>query len=257
MKPMTKAICFTFFIFSFFPMANAALSSDWAAGLFELGNKAYERSDFDSAIGCYQKIIANGIENPTVYYNLANAFFRQNRMGYAVLYYEKAKVLDPDDEDIQANLLFARAHLMDKIPEPGISFFMKVITKLYGLFSLKTTTLIASALFFLICICTILGIFARYNGRLICIYAGMIFFLLFLCFGTSLSFKIYQQEKIKYAVVLSPVVSALNEPDGSQALFSMHEGTKFQIRKRLDNWMLISLPNAMAGWIKAADAGEI
>ena len=231
--------------------------NDRAQSMFELGNNAYEKGNYDSAIVYYEKITVSGIKNSSVYYNLANACFRKSRLGYAVLYYEKARNLEPNDEDIIANIRFAKANLTDKISEPAVGFFTRALLKVYGVLSLRATTIMVSIMYLLVCLCIILGIFAGYNGRLFSIYIGTVFFLLLLVFGTSLAFKINQYEKIRYAVVLSSVVSVRNEPEGSQTLFSVHEGTKFRIRKRLDNWLLVSLPNGMAGWIAKEDVGEI
>jgi hypothetical protein len=42
-------------------------------------------------------------------YNLANSYARAGKPGLAVLYYERAALLAPGDEDIQANLEYVRA----------------------------------------------------------------------------------------------------------------------------------------------------
>lgn len=41
-------------------------------------------------------------------YNLANAYARAGKPGFAVLNYERAKLLDPNDPDIEANLNHVR-----------------------------------------------------------------------------------------------------------------------------------------------------
>jgi tetratricopeptide (TPR) repeat protein len=257
-KCLLKGILQSFFFILFFSGASlGSLPEGMAARLFETGNKAYEQGLYDSAVSCYTQILQNGIRNAEVYYNLGNAYFRMNRIGLAMLNFEKAKMIRPDDEDIEANIKFAAASLVDKIPEPQIGFFGNVLLKLNSLLTLNQTTLMVSILFFLICFCMIFGVFASYNGRLIAIYSGVILFVFFLASGGSLAFKINGYENVKYAVVLSPTIDALNEPDGSQVLFSVHEGIKFEIRKHLSDWVLISLPNGMTGWTRSKDLGEI
>lgn len=246
------------FILIIFSASNVhAENSALAANLFRLGNQAYEAGNYDSAVMCYQKIITNGTRNAAVYYNLGNALFRQNRLGYAILYYEKGLSLSPNDEDIAANLKYASASIMDKPPEPQVGFFSKVFLTAYGFLNLKQTTVLASVLFALICILAISGLFSGYNGRLISIYFGVFLSICLLAAGTSLAFKINDYENVRHAIVLSPIVDALNEPNGTQTLFSVHEGTKFRIEKRLNDWVLVSLPNGMAGWVQVKDLGEI
>lgn len=236
---------------------SAAAESHLLLGMYDLGNKEYQAGNYDSAVACYKKVADNGIENSSVYYNLANAYFRQNKLGYAILYYEKAKLISPDDEDIASNLKYVRASIVDKITEPEVGFFVKVLSGLQDLLSLKLSTIVTSILFFLICLTIILAIFSRYNGRIIAVYILVILSLIFVISGTSLAYKIYQYENVKYAVVLSPVVDIVNEPDGLSTLFTVHEGSKFLIRKRLNNWLLVSLPNGMSGWIEEKHLGGI
>jgi len=238
-------------------------SSSFAAGnayvqrLFESANKAYEAGQYDEAISGYERIVGQGIENPDVYYNLANACFRQNSLGRAILYYEKAKQLAPGDEDISANLAFARSRLTDKIPEPAVGFFSQALQKAHEALPLNLNVWIVSLLYFGVCAVVIAAIFLGHAGRVVSIYLGIVFSAALLIFGLSLAVKIHDREKTQYAIVLSPSVEALNEPEGRQTLFSVHEGMKFQVRKTLDEWALVSLPNGMAGWVRASDLGKI
>jgi len=75
--------------------------------------------------------------------------------------------------------------------------------------------------------------------------------------GISTTVKIYELEKLSYAILLTPSSEARNEPDGSKVLFTAHEGTKFQIRKINGSWALVSLPNGVSGWIELKKLGKI
>jgi hypothetical protein len=54
-------------------------------------------------------------------YNLANAYARQGKPGMAVLNYERASLLSPNDPDIDANLSYVRAS--SHLPAPSRSTF--------------------------------------------------------------------------------------------------------------------------------------
>ncbi len=52
--------------------------------------------------------VPTGGYSAAAFYNLANAYARANKPGLAVLNYERAKLLDPRDPDVAANLLRVR-----------------------------------------------------------------------------------------------------------------------------------------------------
>src|SRR6185295_12270070 len=60
-------------------------------------------------------IINTGEVAPEIYFNLGNSYYKTNNIGYAILNYERAKKLSPDDEDINVNLKLANQKTEDKI----------------------------------------------------------------------------------------------------------------------------------------------
>jgi hypothetical protein len=58
-------------------------------------------------------------------YNLANAYARQGKPGMAVLNYERASLLSPNDPDIDANLSYVRAS--SHLPAPSRSTFDRMV----------------------------------------------------------------------------------------------------------------------------------
>jgi hypothetical protein len=58
-------------------------------------------------------------------YNLANAYARQGKPGMAVLNYERAALLSPNDPDIDANLSYVRAS--SHLPAPSRGIFDRVV----------------------------------------------------------------------------------------------------------------------------------
>ncbi len=256
---MSKIVkIFMFVVLCFFVLNAGVKEHYWATGMFNSGNDYYEKGKYDSAIVAYEKICKNGIRNADVYYNLANSYFRNDNIGMAILNYEKAKLLKPDDEDINANLNFVKANIVDKVPEPPTGILYRFLKYINVVISLHIATITVSILFFLISICIIIWIIStRYNYRLVVTYFGIIFLIFELVFGSLLAFKINNYENVRHAIVIVSVIDVKNEPEGTQTLFSVHEGTKFKIRKRLNGWLLVSLPNGMAGWIPEQDVGLI
>jgi hypothetical protein len=101
------------------------------------------------------------------------------------------------------------------------------------------------------------ALYIRGPTRLWLIYVSSLLSLILLLSGLSMGVKIYQAEKVGYAILLEPSADAKNEPDGAKIIFSAHEGTKFLIRKSLEGWSLVSLPNGLSGWVENKALGKI
>jgi tetratricopeptide (TPR) repeat protein len=81
----------------------------WAAEkdetqLFQQGNEAYSRGDYQQAIDFYEKLTASSGYSPSVLYNLANSYAHSEKIGRAILNYQRALRLAPGDADIAGNL---------------------------------------------------------------------------------------------------------------------------------------------------------
>jgi len=224
---------------------------------FETANAAYRDQVYDTAIVYYQKIVATGLENSAVYFNLGNAYFRTNRLGKAVLYYEKARALAPGDPDIEANLLFVNKHLADRPPMPERSFIESVFWRLHILFTLNAQLWLLWAVLVALAILFSAGLFVSRNVRLWFIYLGCLGAGAGIFLGVSVGIKIYQAENVRAAIVMERSADALNQPNGSKVLFTIHEGTRVTIRAYQGDWCLVSLPNGVSGWIEGTMLGEI
>lgn len=75
--------------------------------LFQQGNEAYSRGDFEQAIARYQELTTSAGLSPAVLYNLANSYAQSGKIGRAVLNYERALRLAADS-DISGNLELVR-----------------------------------------------------------------------------------------------------------------------------------------------------
>lgn len=76
---------------------------------FERGNTAYAAGDMAAAVSAYEELVASGVENAEVFYNLGSAFYHLGDPGRAVLNYERAVGLDRDFDAAQRALAIAVA----------------------------------------------------------------------------------------------------------------------------------------------------
>jgi len=227
--------------------------------LFQAGNEYYAQNNYKAAIDQYEKILKSGFVSDVVFYNLANAYFKNNQLGSAILFYEKAKRLAPHDREIAENLNFARRHIADKVDRPPEGFVVSLARRITNWLPLDAETALsvgfffaanaAFALFWLDVIPTL--------SRL-ALYAAIALFAVFLILGTSNLVRIYWQETIQEGVVLVEKVDVLSGPaSDSPVLFSVHEGLKVRIENDLPDWVQISLENGWNGWVKREALGEI
>lgn len=86
---------------------------------FEQANDAYARGAYDEAAQGYEALIRESIEDPLVFYNLGNAYYKQGRLGCAIANYERALRLDPQMSDARDNLGRALMKTRRKLAAPA------------------------------------------------------------------------------------------------------------------------------------------
>ncbi|MBW2220405.1 MAG: hypothetical protein JRF40_13100, partial [Deltaproteobacteria bacterium] len=84
--------------------------------MFFKANEAYKEGRFEDAIGGYTRLLNGGYKSGHLFYNLGNTYFRLNQLGYAVLNYERARLLIPRNGDLGFNLRYARDQTRDALP---------------------------------------------------------------------------------------------------------------------------------------------
>ena len=128
-------------------------------------SEAYRKGDYKKSIELYEKVIADhlakGDESPEIYYNLGNAYFRDNQIGKAILNYNRALLLSPGDSDIRHNLRFANTRIEDKIVPSNHFFLTDWFNSIQHLFNSNTWGVIAIVLFFLFLGCMGVFLFIR------------------------------------------------------------------------------------------------
>jgi tetratricopeptide (TPR) repeat protein len=240
-------------LLSIVPSANAAPVNVW----FEQANHFYTKAEYDSAVAYYEKIVTAGTLSSAVYFNLGNAYYRQQKLGLARLSYEKAARLDPADPDITTNIKFLSSNIVDRMPELQRGFIETMFWQLHIFMPLRTQLWFCFALLFVIAVLCSIALYTKGNNRLWLIYVSALIAIVLTISGISMGIKIYDAESDAYAVLLEPTVDAKNEPEGAKILFTAHEGTKFQIRKSMEGWSLVSLPNGASGWVENKYLGKI
>ncbi len=227
------------------------LQADEYETLFHQANQYYDNGDYAAAAETYEKIVQAGRGNWQLFYNLGNAYFRLNEIGRAILYYEKALRLNPDNEDIRFNLDYANLKIVDRIPEPPKQAFVVWIESLVLGPSFRTLMWITVGLYALVMALLALRYFwVKLDNlrayRLALWSAGMAFVL----FLGLFSFRWYKQSTEQYGIVMAKAVTVTSSPTrDATEVFELHEGTKLRIEKQSGDWLRIRLRDGKVGWI--------
>lgn len=215
------------------------------------GNKAYTENEFEKAIMAYETIIQNGYSSAELYYNLGNAYYRTENYKLAILNYERALRLSPDDENIKTNLEFAKNHIQDRIDEIPKLFILKWFENFINLFSADSWSVISISSFILALVLSIVFLFSKTIAfRKTSFFIG---FILIIISGISF-YNAYQQDnKITEhdeAIIFSPSVTVKSAPKANGTdLFIIHEGLKVKIIGSTKGWKEIRLSDGKIGWL--------
>ena len=253
---MLKRIIYLFMIIA---MPLLAFGDATLNSLLKKGNDQYAKGQYKEAIVTYQKIVDDGHMSALVYFNLGNAYFKDNDVSSALLYYEKAHKLSPGDEDINFNIQFANQKTTDKV-EATPEFF---ITRWWHSFILRfsLTTLAVLSIVLIITGFALLVVYRFTNSvgiKKASFYAALL--IIFLGLGSMFTADRQQQyfDGHHGAIIFSNSVNVKSGPTpSSKNLFLIHDGTKVDVLDNNNGWMKIKLANGSEGWINASDAKEI
>jgi tetratricopeptide (TPR) repeat protein len=218
---------------------------------------AYSKKEYKKAITCYENILKEGKTSAALYYNLGNAYYKDNQLGKAIYNYELANKLNPTDGDIKNNLRIANTKVIDKIDAKENLFTNAIKSGLYGLFSANgwayatIVCLLIAALLFVLFISTGNVLLKRVG-----FWTGGLFVIGFVFSLTVGYAALHNLNKKTQAIIISPEVKVFSEPNAtSKSKFSLHEGTKVNVLSINPDYTAIQLANGNEGFIATPDLG--
>ena len=214
---------------------------------FKAANALYDAGKFAEAAAAYERLEP---KTAHVYYNLGNAWFRQDKLGLAILNYERARRLAPRDPDVQANLKFAQQKLgVDEInspPRPVQRFLRSVIESrtlgewsAYELAGLWLTALAIGAWIY----------FPKIRTGLVVVGVAGIAVL-------TVSVVALGNRTIAGVVTIATEARFAPLPD-STVHFRLAEGTKVVTQEDRGQWLFVERADGQQGWVKAEAVARI
>ncbi len=243
-------------IFQLFSLKLLAQSPDQ---LMKQANSFYQEQQYDQAVITYQKILSQGFESSSLYYNLGNAYFKIGKIGYAILNYERGLKLSPGDEDLRYNLKIANTRTVDKITELPKLFIVQWWELLITSFTFTGLSIITLLIFWIFLLGIALFILSRRASiqRISLMVSSVSLAVLIL--SVVILISRYNHEAITdYGILTEEVYSVKVAPDyKSNDLFVIHEGIKFVVDDLVNEWYKIRLADGKVGWIPENVFGKI
>tara|TARA_B100000768_G_C11128613_1_gene310751 strand:- start:12 stop:740 length:729 start_codon:yes stop_codon:yes gene_type:complete len=223
-----------------------SISSFASDQLFEKANKAYNNSDYSSAINLYDSILTKGLESSELYYNLGNCHYNAQDWANAIWYYEKSLKLERNDKTTQ-NLELANLKIIDRIEKTPQLFYKKWWSSFISIFNTFSWQLISILIIWFAFAIKILSQFTNYKKEHFLSIMYSLALISFFAAYSSYQINIAKKEAI---IFTSSIVVNSAPTTNSTNLFSLHSGSKIEILDTIGEWVNIKIANGNSGWIK-------
>jgi hypothetical protein len=181
-------------------------------------------------------------------YNLANAYARQGKPGMAVLNYERASLLSPNDPDIEANRSYVRT--ASHLPTPSRSAFDRVV-RIGSPSTLSWVGIIGLLIVGASALAAQMGFGHRWVRRL-SVLLGISMISLTVCNGIALWPILHEGVVISAStpVRVSPV------PMGD-SLFVLPEAETVKITAEHEGFLLVQTSAGRTGWVSRSNVAPV
>lgn len=220
--------------------------------LFTQANAQYAEGNYAEAITQYEQVIQ---QQPAAeaYYNLGNAYFKQGELAQSILAYERALRLKPSYKDAKHNLQYAQSRIVDNIEDTNSFFLSNWLKAVRNAFSQSTWIILSITLF----VAMLLGFFFFAFSQTLWIrktafYCSLIALFISVAACLNAGSLHYRDAQRAEAIITQGIVNAKSSPDRSgNDLFTLHEGTKVEIKEVIGDWCCIHVGNNI-GWMPLA-----
>ncbi|MDR1680364.1 MAG: tetratricopeptide repeat protein [Prevotellaceae bacterium] len=242
--------------FFLIPVGGRAAVAD---SLWTQANAFYANGQYPDAARLYAEIEATNSISPELYFNMGNACYKQNELARAILCYERALRLAPNDAAIAYNLEMAQLRTLDRIdilPAFFLTEWFRNLRHMAGADTwamLSLVMLAATLLFF-----GFFLFFRSVRSRKASFFMAIAFGLLAVLTVTFAFYRAREAADRSEAIVFPAVVTVKSAPDNTgKDLFILHEGAKVTIIDELAGWQNIRLLDGKEGWIEAGNTERI
>lgn len=222
----------------------------WAQSVMEQAEESYRQGKFSVALGLYEEELKNRPNDPFVYYNIGNCYFKMGSKGLAAANYYRAFKLAPRDSDIRHNLSLALSSGGERFVPVGMpivlhqAFFALSYDELKGLFLL---------LFWISCTLGSVWLVKRKFGRVL----ATVVVIFMLCGGWLWWRHTLETEPL--AVVAAPSAEIRSGPGTNfPASATAAQGHLLLVLDGKDSWYnVIVKSQGLKGWVEKSAVEKI
>lgn len=207
---------------------------------FQEANAAYSRNDFTGAIRIYEELLQDHGYSAGVLYNLANSYAQEGKVGKAVLNYERALQLSPNDSDIIGNLQLVRT---------ASGLFTRELTlseRFMHLLSMNQWIALGGGGVVALTCTLLLSLRLRFSARALTLFS--------LCCFAAIASAIVNTVALRQnwagSVVISDTRLQLSPFKGAAAAGNIQEGRKVYPRKEHGAYIFVEDETGRKGWIQ-------
>jgi tetratricopeptide (TPR) repeat protein len=216
---------------------------------FTKGNQEYAAGHFKEAIENYESLVQSHEWAPNLFYNLGNAYFRENDFGRAILNYERALALDRHHPESAANLQIVHdeTRALELAPPWTQRFLHSVDATQYAI--------TASVAFWIGAFSLVVISLSQRRRR-----AAIVLSILSLSIFAIAVVAAYSSESsaTTLAIVIGDNVTArLATADNAGSVLALPAGSEIKILSERGDWVYAELPNNLRGWIPSKSAEQV
>ena len=242
-----KAMIFFLYFFQVILNAESTIPVD---SLFSIGNRYFSIEKYDYALDAYLAILEK-VENPDLYFNIGNTYYRQGNLGQAIWAYEKGIQLSPLHKDLKYNLDFVNARVKDRIEVPKGILFIEMYRTIKRNVKLNDLLLWGGIMILLASFATFFKVF-NILDNIFAYRMTVILFIFSLLLHMIALDKYWEISDKNEGIIISSIVNVRSAPidRDEKIIFRIHEGLKVDIVQSQPGWFEIILLDGKKGWIE-------
>lgn len=215
--------------------ATAQTPADRGSGPFAAAVEAYARGDYAPAARLFEQALSRRPGDPSVLYDLGNAYYELDQRGRAVAYWVRSLKVDPRSGDARYNLRFVVGD------DPVIASALPPVP-------LSSDELAVTFALFWLVGCGALIVRWRRGVRYLTVVAVAALLLAAVC-----AWALWMPRS-RYAVLTSAEAVVRAGPvDQSEVVASSVPGTAYRIQERRGDWLRVERGSDREGWVRRRD----
>ena len=215
------------------------------------------REHFRTAADRFELLVADGVDNGRLFYNLGNAYLQADELGLAIVNYRRAQSLIPGDARLKSNLSYARSLARSRIAPSGDRALLDALLIWHRQTSTRARFIAFIACYSLFWAVVLLRQFHRRPGWK---YPGAALLAVGALLGVSVGLDMFGPGAADDGVIVADdVVVRKGNGAGFAPQFEepLHQGVEFTRLEDRAGWLRIRLPDASEGWIREDQSAMI